>query len=242
MIATGLIPVYLDIETVPTQNAKLREYIAQGVKPPGNMKKAETIEKWEIEAKPEAIEQAVLRTSFDGAFGESIVASFAVADREPFVFSRGPDSTIEDERIMLADFFNAMQAEIPEGMHLSTLVVGHDVARFDLGFLLKRAVILRLPIPRWLPWGEPAWSTRIFDTMHRWVGVDKGERVSLDKLCTVLDVPVKGTELTGDDEIDGAKVYGFWRAGRIEDLRAYCEWDVRRARWVYKLMEGVWQK
>lgn len=242
MISTGLIPVYLDIETVPTQDAKLRGYIAQAVKPPGNMKKAETIEKWEIESKPDAIEQAVLRTSFDGALGETIVASFAVADRDPIVVSRDYGSSIEHERIILADFFNAMTAEIPEGMHLSTLIVGHDVARFDLGFLYKRAVILRLPVPRWLPWGEPAWSTRIFDTMHRWVGVDKGERVSLQKLCTVLDVPMKGTELDGDDEIDGSKVYEFWRAGRIEDLRAYCEWDVRRARWVHKLMEGVWQK
>ena len=41
----------------------------------------------------------------------------------------------------------------------------------------------------------------------------------------------EGADRYSTEEIDGSKVYDFWKAGRHQDLRDYCEWDVRRARW-----------
>jgi hypothetical protein len=233
---SGLIPVYLDIETIPAQRKEVIDYIAATVKPPGQMKKAETIAKWEAEDKPAAVEQALLRTSFDGAFGELIVASFAVGEGDPITLDRTtvPEHT---EQSLLRALFAGMNLSIPEGRVLATQFIGHHIAGFDLSFLYKRAVINRVEVPKWMPWHGQAWDDRIYDTMYQWAG--RNERVSLDKLCVVLDIPRKGSELDGDEEIDGSKVYDFWKAGRHQDLRDYCEWDVRRARWVHRLMEFI---
>lgn len=235
----GLLPIFLDIETVPTRRKHLVEYITRGIRPPGNYKKPETIAAWERDERPLVAEQAVLKTSFDGAFGELIVGSFAVGSGTPWVASRGPKTGLEDERVLLADLFAAMTDAVPEGKHLATVIVGHGVRDFDLRFLWRRAVIHRLPVPGWIPWHQPVFSDRVYDTLERWV--KKGERVSLEKLCLVLDLPAKGSELSGDEEIDGSKVNAFWLDGRMDELREYCTWDVERARLVYNLMTKVHQ-
>ena len=51
--------LYLDAETLPSHDPAIREQIAGEIKPPGSMKKAETIAAWEAEEKPAAIEKAV---------------------------------------------------------------------------------------------------------------------------------------------------------------------------------------
>jgi DNA polymerase III epsilon subunit-like protein len=141
------------------------------------------------------------------------------------------------EAALLKALFESITEASPIGKLLATRIVGHHVAGFDLPFLYKRAVINRIEVPHWIPWGAQAWDDRVYDTMYRWAG--RNERVSLDKLCMVLDIPRKGSELLGDEEIDGSKVYEFWKAGRHDDLRDYCECDVRRARWIHRLMEFV---
>ena len=59
--------IYLDIETIPTDRAAVRDYIAATITPPGTMKKAETIAAWVKDDKPAAIEEAVNRTSCGGS-------------------------------------------------------------------------------------------------------------------------------------------------------------------------------
>jgi hypothetical protein len=230
-----LLPIYLDIETIPAQRKEIADYIAAMVKPPGQMKKAETIAKWEAEEKAAAVEQRLLSTSFDGAFGELIVASFAIGEQDPQTFHRR-DTSVGSEQKVLMNLFEAMTAAVPHGQWLATQFIGHHITGFDLPFLYKRAVINRVGAPRWIPFGAQGWDDRVYDTNYRWAG--RGERVSLDKLCLVLDVPRKGSEI-GDEEIDGSQVYEFWKAGRFDDLCEYCEWDVRRHRWVHRLMEFI---
>ena len=60
---------YIDIETIPTQSAETRARIADTVKPPATMKKAETIAAWEAEQKPVAVEEAISKTGLKGAYG-----------------------------------------------------------------------------------------------------------------------------------------------------------------------------
>ena len=47
-----MMKIYLDIETIPGQSPELKTEIAATIKPPGSMKKAETIARWEAEEKP----------------------------------------------------------------------------------------------------------------------------------------------------------------------------------------------
>jgi len=59
--------LYLDIETIPSQEKWVRNYIADTVKPPATMKKEETIKKWYEEEFDNAVDEALAKTSFDGA-------------------------------------------------------------------------------------------------------------------------------------------------------------------------------
>jgi predicted PolB exonuclease-like 3'-5' exonuclease len=86
--------------------------------------------------------------------------------------------------------------------------------------------------PMFIPFNAKPWDESIFDTMTAWAG--HGNRVSLDKLCKIFNIPQKGSEI--GEEINGSKVWDFYQAGRIADIAKYCEGDVDRTRQAYKRM------
>jgi len=55
--------VWLDIETIPGQASWIREYLLAGLKPPGNISKQETIDKWWAEKSHDALDQAAFSCS-----------------------------------------------------------------------------------------------------------------------------------------------------------------------------------
>lgn len=226
---------YLDIETIPVQNPAARADIAAGILPPGNMSKAETIAAWEAEKKPALVEEAWRRTSFDGALGQVVVIGFAFDDEKPTTLYHEANpadcTTLKAEAFLLRRYFEAL-GRVPEKERMGLVVVGHNVSDFDLRFLWQRAVIHGIPVPWWIPWNAKPWGDRIFDTMTAWCGAKN--RVGLDKLCKVLGVEGKGSEI--GDEIDGSKVWDFIQAGRVAEVAAYCGGDVHRAREVHRRM------
>ena len=72
--------LYLDIETIPAQTDAAKERVASTVKPPSQMKKADTIAAWEKEQKAAAVEEAIAKTSFDGGMGHVCCIGFAIND------------------------------------------------------------------------------------------------------------------------------------------------------------------
>lgn len=223
-------PIFLDIETIPAQSARLIEEIAANVKHPGQMKKAETIAKWEAEDKPTAVADALRATSFDGAYGEIILIGLAVGTGPIDVLRR---KTREDEASVIELAFQWLEDHVGAGQQRMIQVVGHRVVDFDLRFMWQRAVVHGVQPPAWMPWLVKPWDERVFDTMVQWAGVG-GKAPSLDKLCSILGVARKGTEI-GED-IDGSMVWEFWKAGRDDELALYCAGDVSRARELYQRM------
>lgn len=224
-------PLYLDIETIPTQNQRIVDEIAAGIKHPGNMSKPETIAKWEAEVKPLAIREAVAATSFDGAYGECIMVGLARETHDIEVLAR---PKLGDEAALLVELFKTLDLMFKESERMTVQVVGHRVVDFDLRFLWQRAVIYGIRPPAWLPWHARPWEDRVFDTMGAWAGYAANKYVTLDKLCGVMGVARKGTEI-GED-IDGSKVWQFWREGRVQDLITYCAGDVSRVRELHARM------
>lgn len=219
---------------------------AKTVKAPGSMTKPETIAAWERDQKPAKVaalkteaageleqakaktEEEWRRTSFDGALGQVVVIGLAFDERKPeTIFEADPKKvlTLDAENRTLRQFFQALELVDDQSRHLLQ-VVGHNVVDFDLRFLWQRAVIHGIKVPHWMPWNAKPWGDRVFDTMMAWTG-GKG-RISQDKLCKVLGIEGKGSEI--GDEIDGSKVWDFVQAGRIADVATYCGGDVHRAR------------
>lgn len=216
--------LFLDIESLPTDNDQVKAEIAASITPPGNISKADTIAAWEAEKKPALVTEAVAKTSFDGARGR--ICSIAWAwNGEPVTCTL----LVDNEAEFLSRAFSLMEIDRPkyDGFH-QTRIVGHYVADFDLRFIWQRAFILGVKVPTWLPRSPKPWDKEVFDTMVQFAGA-KGS-ISLDNLCKAMGIEGK----TG---VDGSMVAGMWERGEHQEVGAYNMDDVDRVRNIYRKMQ-----
>lgn len=218
--------ITLDIETIGAQRQDLRDYIAKSVTHPGNISKAETIAKWNEESRPAAIEEAIAKTSFDGAFGQVVCIGYHIEGE----FTPATIWGIDEEAVVLNAFNNVLDS-IPRNDWFMTCIVGHNVASFDLRFLMQRYIVNGIK-PHFIlsrcAAAKPWESDKVYDTMVQFAGV--GNRISLDKLCMALGVP------TSKGDMDGSMVGQAVAEGRIAEVAAYCEKDVMATKAVFERM------
>lgn len=215
--------LYLDIETIPSQSRVIREDIAKNILPPGNISKPETIAAWVKEKKPAAVDEAIAKTSFDGAAGHVCCIGWAVDEAIP-------QSIILDTERSEADVIEEFARSIDRdvfGARGAITIIGHNVVGFDIRFLWQRAIVLGVPMPMWFPRDPKPWGNECFDTMTAFAG-QRGT-ISLDRLCIALGMDGKG-------EMDGSKVAGLWEAQEYEAISTYCKSDVERVRAIHKRM------
>lgn len=204
--------IFLDIETIGTEDAAVIAEIAAGISPPGNISKPETIAAWLSEKKPAAVAEAVARTSFDGGLGRVICFGYAV--------DTGAAATIVgDERDILGRIASLIQTRE------QATVIGHNVA-WDVRFLWQRFMVNAMIPPTWLRAATRAKPWDVTDTMLLW-NPDRERRTSLDKLCRTLGIP------TPKGDLDGSKVWEAYRAGEIDRIAEYCRGDVEAMRACY---------
>lgn len=106
------------------------------------------------------------------------------------------------------------------------LFVGHNILDFDMRFLYQRSVILQIKPSRDIPFARFR-NAPIYDTMHEWSKWGR-EHASLDTLSKALGIP------SPKEHLDGAKVYPYYRAGKLPEIVEYCKRDVESVRQVYK--------
>ena len=228
--------IYFDIETIPAQDPAAIQLIRADVEKqkiaiqaPNNYKDQEKIDayiKAEVEKLDAEFDATYRKTSFDGGLGEICCIGYAIDDRPP-VSIYGVS-----EAYILNDFFGFLKDVYKQSLQKRPIFIGHNIVNFDLRFLFQRSVMNNVQPPMMIPFNAKPWDENIFDTMTAWAG--HGNRVSLDKLCKIFNIPMKGSEI--GEEIDGSKVWDFYQAGRIEDIAKYCEGDVERTRQAYKRM------
>jgi len=207
--------IYLDLETVPCQSPEYRAKVRENIKPPATIKKPESIMAWLEENAETATDEAVAKTSFDPAFGHICCIGYAVGDGEVKSLSA---ETVEQE----TDIIRAFYADLPQ-MGLACFI-GHNVAAFDMRFILCRSIVLGIRIPNIIPRDIKPWSDTIFDTMTSWAGA-RGT-ISQDRLCEALG-------LSGKGDFDGSMVAQAWANGEHERIAAYCKSDVETVRAIH---------
>jgi len=106
------------------------------------------------------------------------------------------------------------------------LFVGHNILDFDMRFIYQRSVIHQIKPSREIPFTRFR-NAPIYDTMQEWSKWGR-EHASLDSLSKALGIP------SPKENLDGAKVYPYYRAGRLPDIIEYCKRDVESVRAVYK--------
>ena len=208
--------IYIDIETIPTQNADFQAYVTETLKPPANYKSEDTIAKWFEQNKDEA----VAKTALDGTFGEIVVIGVAINDEPVEVFYREDWQNPAREADILTRF-NDYLREKANKCNTVPQFIGHNIVKFDDRFIFQRSVINDVQ-----PYYK-ANKLNTYDTMTEWAGY--GGTVSLDKLCKVLGIEQKG-------DIDGSKVWQYVQDGKINVVAEYCAKDVERVREIHKRM------
>lgn len=213
--------VYLDIETIPTQNADVIFDIRSAVKPPATIKKQESIDAWFAENAEAAGAEAVAKTSFDGGRGHVCTIAWAINDGP---VQSAHVSDVANESAAVAAFMDALP------QYKSCVLVGHNHAGFDLPFLRKRAIVLGVPLAPQFPRDVKSWDKGIHDTMTMWAGAR--DYISMDNLCAVLGIE-------GKSGMDGSQVAGAWADGRHEEIERYCREDVERTRAIHQRFLAV---
>ena len=215
--------IYIDIETIPNQSPEYHASVRAGIKPPGTIKKPESIEAWMAENADAVAAETIAKTSLDPATGHICCLGFAIGNGKAQYYEA---RKLEDERHILGNFF----AVLPDiGLNR---FIGHYISGFDIRFILCRAVALgvQLPTPTMFPRDIKPWSQEIFDTMVAWSGAK--DRISQDNLCRALGLPGKGS-------FDGSMVAEAWADGRYGEIARYCLHDVETVRAIHHRFEAV---
>jgi 3'-5' exonuclease len=223
-----MINLYLDIETVPCQRQDLIDTLLLDIKPPGNLSKQETIEKWWANNYESECQKKLLETSFNGAYGEILSIAWAVGDEEPKCSLRKKG---EDEALVLNEFYDDLEKMVDE--HGERVVmprwVGHWITGFDLRFLWQRSVINAVKPSMHIPKDAKPWDREVFDTKVAWTGMS-AQYTGTGKLSDLIKI--FGGD--GKDDFCGADVYQAWIEEAYETIKAYNIRDVEDARFLYK--------
>lgn len=232
--------LFLDIETIPGQHPEALEAVRAAIKPPGTLKKAESIAAWWASEAEAAAEEVHRKQALDGGTAGEIVSIACVnEDGGQWVRCRAPG---ESEAQLLREFFIAVDRWCAEEASRMTLghpeawpvdahyPVAHNAA-FDLGFLWRRSIVNRVALPRWIPGPDARVGKEFGCTMHQWAGY--GGRVSLDSLCRAL-----GIASPKGEGMDGSKVYDAWKAGEVERIASYNLKDARTVAEVWQRLMG----
>lgn len=213
--------IFVDIETIPDQSEDVLARALADIRPPGNIKKQESIDAWMAENAETAAREVVAKTSFDPAQGHICTIAWVDEDSEPMVAHA---VRVDQEAAVLHAFFAAL------GEFDRTTFVGHYITGFDLRFILCRAVVLGVRIPKCIPRDIKPWGDRTFDTMTAWAG--KRGTISMDNLATALGIE-------GKDGFDGSMVAEAWANGDHEKIAEYCKDDVRITRDIWRKFQEV---
>lgn len=213
--------VTFDAETVPNTTKKVKDYLKQSISPPGNIKKAESIEKWWKETAPLVLEEKLAKGGLDGAFGHIICIGYKINDGKTQSLSA---TKVSQEKAIITKFFEEI-----ESLGAGTTFIGHNVLGFDIKIMKMRAMILGIEIPRIFPIHAKPWSDEVYDTMLEW---DSKDYTSLDKMCFAFGIEGKG-------DMDGSQVYEYFKAGKHKEIAEYCADDTEKAYRLANMMRGI---
>ena len=232
--------LFIDTETVPSQQPDALARAATALKPPGTLKKAESIAAWWANEAGAAAQEAWRKQSLDGGSkGEIISIACTNGEGREWVHCRAQG---ESEAALLIAFIEAVEAWTLEDAGKVTgsasawplddhRLIAHN-AQFDLGFLWRRMVVNGVRIPKWLPGPQARVGKDYGCTMNAWAGY--GQRISLNALCDALVMP--SPKQSG---MDGSKVFDAWLAGEHEAIARYNAADARAVAAIWWRLQAV---
>ena len=125
-----------------------------------------------------------------------------------------------DEKEVLTEFMTMMQKIFAANSNAQ--IVGHNIKRFDLPFILKRSIVNGIQIPSKLHLQKlKPWESCLLDTTEIWKFGNFSGGASLGLICDLLKIPTPKENMKGD-QVNEA----YWKEDRLEEIKNYCEYDV----------------
>jgi DNA polymerase elongation subunit (family B) len=121
---------------------------------------------------------------------------------------------VGDERRILEAFWDVVKAR------RDWCFITYNGLAFDVPFLLRRSVYLGVAPTTGLPLRPFALDSH-FDVMRVLSNWERTDSVRLEIVAELLGLSKSPAGM------DGSQVLGLWRAGRVEEIEAYCLGDVR---------------
>lgn len=122
----------------------------------------------------------------------------------------------KDEKVLLEGFMEACS----KFANNKTVLCGHNIIDFDIPFVMKRAIINRVPLHILFDTAHlKPWETSTLDTALLWKGTG-WKKQSFISVLTSLGLPSPKETISGKDV---GKVY--WEEG-VDKISRYCEGDV----------------
>jgi hypothetical protein len=121
---------------------------------------------------------------------------------------------VADERLILEDFWEVVRAR------RDWCFITYNGLAFDLPFLIRRSIYLGVAPTTGLPTRPFALDSH-FDVMRCLANWERAESVRLDIVAELLGLAKSPAGM------EGSQVFGLWKAGRIDEIEAYCLGDVR---------------
>jgi len=224
--------LFIDIETIPTQNQLIIEDIKSSITAPGNYSKPESIQKWLDENLEIEFDKKYRQTALDGLHGEIFSIAWALEDEIPQVLFRLKG---ESEKELLEAFFQDLLVKKDNfGQRIAiTQWVGHYITGFDLRFIWQRCVINKVKPSLDIPFDAKPWDDKVFDTKIAWSGSSQySGKSSLNAIC-------EGFGYTGKGDINGSNVYDYWLKGDYKLIAEYNKDDVIKTRMIYNRMNFI---
>jgi hypothetical protein len=131
---------------------------------------------------------------------------------------------VEDERTLLEAFWDVVRSG------RDWRFVTYNGLAFDLPYLLRRSVYLGVPPSTGLPL-RPYAPDIHFDVMRILSNWERADAVRLDVVAELLGLR------KWPPGMEGSQVLGLWRAGRVDEIEAYCLGDVRLAYEIFLRVE-----
>lgn len=136
--------------------------------------------------------------------------------------------SVADERGILESFWDVVKAR------RDWCFITYNGLAFDLPFLLRRSIYLGLTPTTGLPLRPFALDSH-FDVMRVLSNWERGDAVRLDIVAELLGLS------KSPPGMDGSQVLGLWRAGRVEEIEAYCLGDVRLVYEIFLRIEAFFR-
>lgn len=206
--------IFLDLETL----ASGPPIDPTSLKPPGQMKKAETIAEWYKNEAPALAEEQWKRGALDSMRGEILCIGWSFEDREGIECG-----TNEHATLML---FESVVSGIMGQYKQTPTFVGWNILSFDLVWLYRKAVKYNVKTLRNAINRDPHRGNHI-DLMRIWSG-DYRDYTKQADVAAFLGIEDRS------NGIDGSQVYDLYKEGRIEDIKKYCMSDIKTVREIYE--------